>query len=107
MSLYTIPERTAFHEWLSQRQDRIVGYPGRTASCPLANWLRHVNKNRRLNVCIRSDKGLILADPDEPTGLFDVMPTWCADFADAFDTLVERGATEGSVALSVLSQLEE
>jgi hypothetical protein len=50
---------------------------------------------------------LILADPDEPTGLFDIMPTWCADFADAFDTLVECGATEGSVALSVLSQLEE
>ena len=105
MPLYIIPERQAFRDWLSERLDRNVGRPGRTASCPLANWLRQVNKNRRLHVCLTA-RNLVLADPDEPNGLFDVLPTWCEDFAEAFDTKVERGPTTGDIALSVLSEID-
>jgi hypothetical protein len=105
MSLYSIPDRQAFHDWLAQRLDRNVGRPARTASCPLATWLREVNKNRRLHVSLTATK-LVLADPDEPNGLFDLMPQWCADFVEAFDTLVERGPTTGDIALSVLDDLD-
>ena len=105
MPLYTIPERTAFRAWLEQRLDRNVGRPGRTASCPLATWLRQVNKNRRLHVCAGS-RAMILADPHEPNGLFDEMPEWCVDFVSAFDTQVGRGPTEGSIALAVLNELD-
>jgi hypothetical protein len=34
------------------------------------------------------------------------MPEWCSDFAEAFDTLVERGPTIGDIALSVLNDLD-
>ena len=105
MPLYSIPDRQAFHDWLTQRLDRNVGRPGRTASCPLATWLRQVNTNRRLHVCAGS-KHLILADPDEPNGLFDEMPDWCWGFVEAFDTLVEPGLTTGDIALSVLNDLD-
>src|SRR5438128_2508836 len=104
MSLYTILDRMAFRAWLDQRQTRIVGRPGRTASCPMANWLRQVNKNRRLHVCAGS-RGLILADPDEPNALFDEMPKCCLDFVTDFDTLVRRGPTGGSTALVVFDDL--
>jgi hypothetical protein len=104
MPLYSIPDRQAFHDWLTQRVDRNVGRPGRTASCPLATWLRQVDKNRRLHVCAGS-RNFILADPTEPNGLFDEMPQ-CADFVEAFDTLVERGPTPGDFALSVLNDLD-
>jgi hypothetical protein len=105
MPLYSIPDRQTFHDWLAQRLDRIVGRPGRTASCPLATWLRQVNRNRRLHVCAGSRK-FILADPTEPNGLFDEMPQWCADFVEAFDTLVERGPTTGDIALSILDDVD-
>ena len=104
MPLYSIPDRQAFYDWFANRLNRNVGRPGRTASCPLATWLRQVNRNRRLHVCAGSRK-FILADSTEPTGQFDEMPQWCADFVEAFDTLVERGPTTGDVALSVLGAL--
>src|SRR5262249_53526899 len=106
MALYTVPDRAAFRGWLVQRKDRYVGRPGRTASCPLATWLRQVDKNRRLHVCAGS-KHLILADPQEPNGLFDEMPDWCAEFVGAFDVLVEPGPTDGSVTLFVLDDLDQ
>jgi hypothetical protein len=105
-TLYIIPGRQAFRDWLSKRLSRNVGRPGRTASCPLATWLRQVNQNRRLHVCLTA-RSLVLADPKEPNGLFDLMPEWCEDFAEAFDTLVERGPTTGDVALSVLDDLQQ
>jgi len=105
MPLYTIPEPQAFHDWLNKRLDRNVGRHGRTASCPLANRLRQVNKNRRLQVCLTA-RNLVLADLDEPNGRFDVLPTWCEDFAEAFDTKVERRLTTGDIALSVLSEID-
>jgi len=105
MPLYSIPDRQAFHDWLAQRLDRNVGRPARTASCPLATWLRKVNGNRRLHVC-RGSRTLNLVDPTEPDGLYDAMPQWCSDFAEAFDTLVECGPTTGDVALSVLGDLD-
>jgi hypothetical protein len=105
MPLYSIPDRQAFHDWLTQRLDRNVGRPGRAASCPLVTWLRQGNKNHRLHVCA-GGKHLILADPTEPNGLFDDMPDWCWDFVEAFDTLVEPGPTTGDIALSVLNDLD-
>ena len=105
MPLYSIPDRQAFHNWLAQRLDRNVGRPARTASCPLATWLRQVNKNRRLHVCYAGLK-MALADPDEPTGQFDEMPQWCADFVEAFDTLVECRPTTGDIALAILNDLD-
>lgn len=104
-TLYIIPEPQSFRDWLSKRLSRNVGRPGRTASCPLATWLCQVNKNRLLHVCLTA-RNLILADPNEPNGLYDVMPKWCEDFVEAFDTLVERGPTTGDVALSVLDDLQ-
>jgi hypothetical protein len=56
-----------------------------------------------LHVCCAGQE-IVLAEPDEPSGLFDEMPQWCADFVEAFDTLVERGPTTGDLALSVLSR---
>ena len=105
MALYTVPGRAAFRAWLVERKDRNVGRPGRTASCPLATWLRQVNTNRRLHVCA-GGKHMILADPTEPNGLFDQMPDWCWEFVEAFDTLVEPGPTDGSIVLSVLDDLD-
>ena len=99
-------ERTAFHDWLSQRQDRIVGRPYRSASCPLATWLRWANKNRRLHVSFASATRMAVFDPNEPSGQFDFLPSWCEVFVEAFDTLVERGPTQGHVALAVLDELE-
>ena len=105
MPLYSIPDRQLFRHWLDARSNQNVGRPGRTASCPLATWLRQVNKNRRLHVCFAGQE-IVLAEPDEPSGLFDEMPQWCADFVEAFDTLVERGPTTGDIALSVLDDLD-
>jgi hypothetical protein len=73
MPLYSIPDRQAFHDWLAQRLDRNVGRPARTASCPLATWLRQVNKNRRLHVCFAGQE-IVLAEPDAPSGLVHEMP---------------------------------
>ena len=105
MPLYSIPDRQLFRHWLDARSNQNVGRPGRTALCPLATWPRQVNRNRRLHGCAGSRK-FILADPTEPNGLFDEMPQWCADFVEAFDTLVERGPTTGDIALSVLADLD-
>jgi hypothetical protein len=62
-------------------------------------------QNRRLHVCFAGQE-MVLADPDEPTGQFDEIPQWCADFVEAFDTLVERGPTTGDIALSVLDDVD-
>lgn len=104
MPLYQIPGPDAFRSWLIKRAGRGVGRVGRTASCPLATWLRQVNKNRRLHVAF-AGSNLVLADPDEPCGLFEIMPPWCADFVEEFDTRVEPGPTTGAVALSFLNDV--
>jgi hypothetical protein len=44
--------------------------------------------------------------PPISTGQFDEMPQWCADFVEAFDTLVERGPTTGDIALAILNDLD-
>ena len=107
MSLYQIPTRDAFTAWLTARQTRRVGYQGRTGACPLANWLRQVNKNRRLHVCLGGQGRVLLVDPDEPTGTFDPMPEWCADFVDAFDTVMEHGPATGADALFILTEYND
>jgi hypothetical protein len=58
-----------------------------------------------LHVCFAGQE-IVLAEPDEPSGLVDEMPPWCADFVEAFDTLVERGPTTGDIALSILDDLD-
>jgi len=58
-----------------------------------------------LHVCF-AGREIVLAEPDEPSGLVHEMPRWCADFVEAFDTLVERGPTTGDIALSILDDLD-
>ena len=105
-----------FYAWLNARYHKRVGFPRRTGSCPLANWLRSVNHRRDIHVSVFVRLGIHnpravawpcppvawpcppVAWPCPPVEL----PGWAADYLENVDTLAEPGAMDGEYALQFL-----
>lgn len=96
--------RERFRDWLIANQDKVVGRPCRTASCPLATYMRR-RFHMTLHVSFSGGRAVIF-DRNDPSDSYYQLPQWATDFAEAFDILVEPGPTEGAIALAILNDVE-